>query len=141
MRKLISALTVLFGLTAFSPASIADPIYQSQTGACVKSAVYDAATNGSTKIVTGNSTQRIYVCGYAILAAGSVNVSLVYGTGGTCGTGTQEVTPAFQLVAQTGIVDHQTYYAGLPPIPQSNDLCLNASGAVAVQAIVYYSEF
>jgi hypothetical protein len=31
MRKLISALTVLFGLIAFSPASIGDPIYQSQT--------------------------------------------------------------------------------------------------------------
>jgi hypothetical protein len=141
MRKLISALMVLFGLTAFSPASIADPVYQSSTIACVKSVLYDASTSGSTKLVTGNATQQVYVCGFSIMGSGTVNVDLVYGTGGTCGTGTHEVTPAWQLTAQAGIVDHQPYYAGLPPVPVSNDLCINASAGTAVQAIVYYAQF
>jgi hypothetical protein len=141
MRKLIFISTMLFGLIAcFAPAR-ADPVYQSSTVACVKSAIYDASTNGSTKLVGGNATQQIYVCGFSIMGSGTVNVDLTHGTGGTCGTGTTKVTPAWQLTAQAGIVDHQTYYAGLPPVPVSNDLCINASAGVAVQAIVYYSQF
>jgi hypothetical protein len=101
MRKLY-ALLILLGVLACPAARAGDPVYQSQTIACAKSALYDASTNGSTKLVTGNSTQQIYVCGFTILAAGSVNVGLNYGTGSTCGTGTHEVTPAFQLVAQAG---------------------------------------
>lgn len=140
MRKL-SAFLMLFGvLSCLSPAR-ADPVYQSSTVACVKSAIYDASTNGATRLVTGNATQQIYVCGFSILAGGTANVDLVYGTGGTCGTGTTKVTPAWQLTAQAGIVDHQTYYAGLPPVPASNDLCINSSAGTAVQAIVYYSQF
>lgn len=119
----------------------ADPVYQSQVIACTRAAIYDASTNGSTKLVTGTASQQIYVCGFALFGGGTANVKLTYGTGGTCGTGTASITPAFALIAQAQIVDHQTFYAGLTPVPVSNDLCINASAGVAVQAIVYYSQF
>lgn len=132
---------LLIAATLWGRAASADPVYQSQTVACTHSAIYDASTNGATRLVTGNATQQIYVCGFALVGGGTAAVKLMYGTGGTCGSGTTAITPAFNLIAQTVVVDHQTYYAGLLPAPASNDLCLNASAGVAVQAIVYYAQF
>lgn len=112
-----------------------------QMFACTSSAIYDASTSGATLLVTGTATQTIYVCGYVFWSNGTANVNLVYGTGATCGTGTTKITPAFQMGAQTGIVDHLPVYTGLAAVPSSNNLCINSSAAVAVQAIVYYTQF
>jgi len=107
---------------------------------CNQSAQYDAATSGPTLLVTGTATGGIYVCGFVFWADGIVNVDLIYGTGATC-TGATKVTPLFQFTAQTGIVDHLPVYTGLPPVPPSNNLCINASTGVQIQAIVYYTKF
>jgi hypothetical protein len=141
MRSIL--ITVWFALAALLtlvPAR-ADPVFSSSTIACTKSALYDASTSGSTKLVTGTATAQIYVCGFNLFAGGTANVKLVYGTGGTCGSGTIAITPAYTLIAQTGMVDHQPYYAGITAVPASNDLCINTSAGVAVQAIVYYTQF
>jgi hypothetical protein len=144
MRKLLVipslCAALLLGLVLSAPAA-AQGVSPNQMFGCNQSAQYDASTNGSTRLVAGTSTKQIYVCGWNILSGGTVNVKLVYGTGGTCGTGTQPVTPAFQLTAQISDVDHLPVYTGIPPVPVSNDLCLNASAGVAVQAIVYYTQF
>lgn len=140
MRRFLLPLLALFACLATAPGR-ADPVYQSSTIACTRSAQYDASSNGSTKLVTGTASQQIYVCGFVLFGGGTANVGLNYGTGGTCGTGAHPVTPAFALVAQAHVVDHQTYYAGLPPVPLSNDLCINTSAGVAIQAIVYYAQF
>lgn len=107
---------------------------------CDKSITYDASTNGSTQLVALASGQKTYVCGYSILAAGTVNVELDYGTGTACATGNAKMTPAYQLTAQVGIVDGAPSYRGLATIA-SNELCLKTSAGVAVQAIVYYTQF
>lgn len=138
---MIRALALLIlGWLAIAPAC-ADPVYQSQTIACTHSAIYDASTNGPTKLVTGTTTQQIYVCGFTLLGGGTATVKLEYGTGGTCVTGETAITPAFSLVAQSQLVDPHTYYAGLAPAPAGNDLCLKTSAGVAIQAIVYYAQF
>ena len=108
---------------------------------CNQSVQYDASTSGDTKLVTGVANKQIYVCGFDFFSNGTANVKLEYGTGGTCGTGTHAVTPAFEFTAQTGVADHLPVYTGLPPVPVSNDLCINVSGAVAVQAIIYFTWF
>src|SRR5438105_3999137 len=97
----------------------AQGVSPNQMFGCNQSAPYDASTNGSTKLVTGVAGKRTYVCGFNLFAAGTVSVQLVYGTGGTCGTGTTAITPAFQFTAQTGDVDHLPVYTGLPPAPAS----------------------
>lgn len=107
---------------------------------CYASAIYDASTNGATQLVAAVTGQAVYICGYTLFAGGTANVSLVYGTGSNCATGQTKITPAFQLVAQTGLADSSPFWRGLLA-PASQALCLLTSAGVAVQATVYYSQF
>lgn len=146
MRKLLAGVPVVFGIclmwlaASLCPAQ-AQGVSPNQMFGCNQAKIYDASTSGATRLVVGVAGKGIYVCGWNFLAGGTVNVSLVYGTGTNCGTGTQAITPAFQFTAQTADVDHLPVYTGIPPVPPSNDLCINASGGVAVQAVVYYTQF
>lgn len=105
---------------------------------CDGTAIYDASTNGSTELKALTSGRAIYVCGYTIIASGTVNVKLIYGTGTACATGSNNMTPAYQLTAQNGAVDGAPFYRGMKTA-SANALCINTSAGVAVQAIVYYS--
>lgn len=104
---------------------------------CTKSKVYDASTNGATLLVAAGSD--MYICGYSLFAAGTVNVDLRFGTQATnpCDTGATKLTPAYQFIAQTGVVDSSPYFRGMH-VPANNQLCINTSAGVAVQAVVYY---
>ena len=108
---------------------------------CNKAQIYDTATSNPTLLVSGTATAQIYVCGFTFWAPTTSNVGLVYGTGPTCGTGQQKVTPLFQFTAGNGIADHVPIYQGLTPAPPSNNLCLNTTGTGSVEAIVYFSQF
>lgn len=119
----------------------AQGVSPNQMFGCNQSAQYDASTNGVTRLAVGTSPQRIYVCGWNFMPAGTVSVQLVYGTGGACGTGQNPVTPAFQLTAQIPEIDHLPVYTGVTPVPAGNDLCLKTNAGTAVQAIVYYTQF
>lgn len=107
---------------------------------CNTSLIYDASTNGATQLQASNTsgTGLLYICGYTFFAAGTVNVDLVYGTGTACATGTTKLTPAYQFTAQTGIVDASPFYRGMS-VPGGQNLCINTSAGVAVQAVVYVS--
>lgn len=105
---------------------------------CDSTAIYDASTNGSTELKALTSGRSIYVCGYTILSGGTVNVKLIYGTGTACATGSNNMTPAYQLTAQVGAVDGSPFARGLKTA-SANALCINTSAGVAVQAIVYYA--
>ena len=107
---------------------------------CGSSVVYDASTSGSTHLVALASSQSVYVCGYSIIAGGTVNVKLITGTGSACATGSANITPAYQLTAQAGISDGSPIFRGLKGAA-SSALCINASAGIAVQAIVYYTQF
>lgn len=112
---------------------------QDSTGAaCNSSAIYDASTNGATKIISGVAADRVFICGFDLFAAGTVNVKLVSGTGTNCASSTANITPAFEFTAQTGLVDPAAYWRGLTPAPLGNDVCISTSAGVPVQAIVYY---
>ncbi len=106
---------------------------------CDKSVLYDASTTGSTQLVALVSGQVIYVCGFVIFSGATANVDLRYGTGTACATGPTKITPAFQLTAQTGA----SYGNGEGVVAQTaagNALCINSSAAVAVQALVTYTQ-
>ena len=138
----------LVAALALSGASVANAVSAGPPNpdlfaACNASAQYDASTNGRTILVTHSGTTAVYPCGFDILgAAGAVNVQIVYGTGTNCATNTVAITPAFQLTSSVGgIVDHLPVYTGLPVAPSGQDVCLNTSAGVAVQAIFYYAQF
>lgn len=107
---------------------------------CNKTAIYDAGSSGSTQLVALSADKTVYICGFTLFSAGTVNVKLITGTGTACATGSADVTPAFQLTAQTGAVDGSPFFRGLQSA-RSGALCLNTSAGVPVQAIVYYLQF
>jgi hypothetical protein len=119
---------------------------------CENQKIYDASTNGNTELVAISGSKHIYVCGYTILAGGTVNVSFVTGTGtacasaasGTPSTGTSGasagLTPAWQLTAQSGIVSQYPTHGFLVDTGSANALCLKTSAGTAVQALVSYSQ-
>jgi len=104
---------------------------------CNATAIYDASTNGSTELVALTSGKTIYVCGLSILSGGTANVKLIYGTGTACATGAANMTPAWQLTAQVGLVQPNVPPAALATAA-SNALCINTSAGVPVQAMVHY---
>lgn len=120
-------------LTSGATGGLIQPLIQ-----CNSSVVYDASTNGSTELVALTSGRTIYVCGYSIMAGGTVNVKLIYGTGTACATGSANMTPTYQLLAQVGIVDGSPFNRGLKTA-SANALCINTSAGVSTQAIVYYA--
>lgn len=135
MKKLLVALALLAACVAPAPAQ--------QVGAlnCSQNAQYDASTTGSTRIFTANaaSSARVYICGFTIqVGATATNVQFKYGTGTNCGTNTGNITPNFVLPIAGQIRDSSGVWRGLVS-PAGNDVCIVASGANPVQAIVYYT--
>jgi hypothetical protein len=135
MIRLVAGATLLLAaalLAAIVPAAAQSPV---PLTACNKSQFYDANTNGATQVVPAGGP--VLICGFVMIASGTVNVGLVYGTGTNCATGQTKITPAFQFTAQTGLSDPSPYFRGMNA-PGGNALCVLTSGGVAVQAIVYY---
>lgn len=122
---------------------------------CQNSKIYDASTSGNTELVAISGSKNIFICGYEVLTAGTVNVSLVAGTGtacasaasGTPSTGTSgasaSLTPAWVFTAgstTTGKLSSYPTHGWLLATGTANALCIKTSGAVAVQAQVFYSQ-
>jgi hypothetical protein len=80
---------------------------------------------------TATTTQIVALSGsnyirfsYHLMAAGTTNVSIVYGTGTNCGSGTTTIDGPLPLTAQTGMVGNDEV------IPPGNALCiLNGSAS------------
>jgi len=104
---------------------------------CNAAAQYSSSVAGTTQLVPLATGKAIYICGYDISAAAGSTLQLVYGTGSNCGTGTTNVTPAF---TPTNTNDSSPFFRGLL-VPLSNALCLTQTGAVAVQALVFYGQY
>ena len=136
MKRYLLALLLFVGWTQIGHAQ--QPIYNPIN--CGQTAVYDASTNGKTQLVPAVAGRTTYVCGYTVFAAGTVAVSLTSGTGTNCGTTSANITPAYQLTTQTGVVDGTDIVRGLKT-NSGEELCISTSLGVAVQAIVYYAQF
>jgi hypothetical protein len=98
------------------------------------------STATTTQLVSGQTSQSIYVTHWDALAAGTGNLTFEYGTGSSCGSGTQVITGAYNLIAQAGL----SVGAGLGPIfivPAGNALCALTSAAVQVSGVVSYTQF
>ena len=108
-----------------------------QAGASVPINISTAAT---TQLVAAASGKSIYVTAWDVIAAGTGNIALEYGTGSNCGTGTAALTGAYNLAAQTGIAKGN----GLGPVlvvPSGNALCALTSAAVQMSGSVSYTQF
>src|SRR5438046_2051765 len=113
MRKLCTYAT---GLFVYMASALAQPI-NAPPGPpiqCNATAIYDASTSGSTKIVTGVAGKVIYICGFTMMSGGaSLGVKLQQGTGTNCGTGTTALTPAYLLTVGLNITESSNVFRGL----------------------------
>lgn len=99
----------------------------------------DMSTATTTQLVALTSGQRILVTAWDAMAAGTTTFKLVYGTGTNCGTGTTNLTAAYDWTAQAGL----TKGSGLGPVlvvPAGNALCGVNSAAVHVAGSVAYDK-
>jgi hypothetical protein len=75
-----------------------------------------------------------------VMAGGTGNITLEYGTGSNCGTGTTALTGAYPLTAQQGIAKGN----GLGPVliaPSGNALCALTSAAIQMSGSLAYTQF
>ena len=63
----------------------------------------NVSTATTTQLVPLASGKKIYVTTFNVVAAGTGNIMLDYGTGTNCGTGTTALTGAYSFAAQAGI--------------------------------------
>lgn len=102
------------------------------------------ASATTTRIITPTSSQKAYICGLFLIAAGAQNVGIVEGTGGTCGTGTAGVIGGTtagtgpNLTAQVGFVLPNTGYSQAATAGTNVDVCLITSASAQLTGHVVY---
>ena len=74
------------------------------------------------------------------MSAGTLNATIVYGTGTNCGTGTTSLTGAYPLIAQAGISKGNGMGIVLV-IPVSNAVCVTTSGSSQLSGSMSYAQF
>jgi hypothetical protein len=100
----------------------------------------NVSTATTTQLVAAATGKAIYVTAWDVIAGGTGNFTLEYGTGTNCGTGTAALTGAYGLTAQFGIAKGN----GLGPIlvvPAGNALCAMTSAAVQMSGSLAYTQF
>ena len=105
-----------------------------------KSVAISISTATTTQLVALSGSTKIYVTAWDVIAAGTGNIQLEYGTGTNCGTGTTALTGNYNLTAQQGIAKGN----GLGPVlvvPAGNALCALTSAAVSMYGSVSYTQF
>lgn len=103
------------------------------------SAPISMSTATTTELVAAVSGQQIFVTHYNVVAAGTGNFKLVYGTGSNCGTGTTDLTGNYNLTAQAGLVAGSGLGV-IIPVPTGKALCATSSAAVGMYGLVSYSQ-
>lgn len=95
-------------------------------------------TATTTRFIAPTSAKKTYICSLVLFSAGTDNVAIVEGTGGTCGTGTAGViggttaANGLNLVAQTGIAWGDGRSAIFATAGTNVDFCLITSAAVVL---------
>jgi hypothetical protein len=108
-----------------------------QAGASVPINISTATT---TQLVALAAGKAIYITAWDVIAGGAGNITLEYGAGSNCGTGTTAMTGAYNLAAQFGIAKGN----GLGPVlvvPAGNALCAVTSAGVQMSGSVSYTQF
>lgn len=113
---------------------------------CDHTAIQNGIT-ASTQLVAASGSTKVYVCGFYVNGASTTlnTVKLQYGTGTTCGTGTNDFSLAIPIQAPSSIApagSNITYSSNtVKATPASQALCVSLSAAQAVNVEVEYTQF
>jgi hypothetical protein len=107
---------------------------------CNRTATASPVTATTTLVITGVAGSTVNICGWHVTSnqTASTTFQFEYGTGATCGTGTNVITPAFSVTSTAPSADRQAIaYISLP---MSNSLCVISTGAtVGLAVMIWYS--
>lgn len=146
LRKIgLGLIAALFVATsAFAQAPYAD---HCQTG-LKQNVQYVVSSATTASVIAPQTGLNVYVCGYTIAQAGGTgSIAIEYGTGATCGTGTQLVsatytansaagTSTFINMPNHGFTQMDTVLAGVA-VP-SQRICVVSTGTIAQSLQMIY---
>jgi len=98
--------------------------------------------SGNTKLVSGMSAKKTYVCGLFLQNAGAVNFSVVEGSGSACATstlaliGSTTAAAGMNLVANQGFVLSAGNSFWAASTVNANDVCVITSAAVQIAGTI-----
>jgi hypothetical protein len=98
----------------------------------------------NTRIVTGTSAKKTYICAVNLVAAAATNVAIVEGTGSTCGTSTlglfggPAAATGWNLAANGGIAYGSGTGALGATTVNANDVCVLVSAANQISGSIVY---
>jgi hypothetical protein len=123
------------GVTGGVPISVTSGVSQA-----TNSVPINISTATTTQLVALSAGKVIQVTAWDVIAAGTGNITLEYGTGSNCATGTTALTGVYNLAAQAGIAKGD----GLGPVlfvPSGNALCALTSAAVGMAGSLSFLQF
>jgi len=133
MRKLVlSSLVALLALCEGAPA-LAQAIGPVQIN-CNKS-VNGAGAVGTVQVLPPIATQTIHYCGFEVTSATASTFQIEFGTGATCGTGTQTVTAASDLSTAGVLTSNNRNVSSA----RGAGMCVVVGGTGPVHYNIYYT--
>jgi hypothetical protein len=135
VKYLLLALALL--LAAPTPAAAQGAIPCNQW-----SIIHDVGATSLTQLIPAGATQRIGLCGYAMVASvAAAELQLAYGTGTNCGAGTTNISPVITLPVGGTFVNRSENI--VERAPAGNTVCFVSTSAVGsvMDAIVYWTYF
>jgi hypothetical protein len=113
---------------------------------CDQQATISTASATTAAVVSASAGTRVMVCGFAFTIQGNATTAntakLVRGTGATCGTGTADVTAAFQGAVTAGTPTPISYGGGLGTVARSGTseaICITTTQASPVTGVLSYT--
>ena len=111
---------------------------QSLFGGPNASAQINISTATTTKIISGSSSRGIDVTQINFMAAGADTVTLEYGSGSSCGTGTTVLAGPYTM-ATNNVVSLGDGFGSLFVVPVGKDVCVLTTGAVVLGGSVSWN--
>jgi len=138
MRVVAAALRMLLQRTLVVAALLLPIAAHAQpyTPQAIQSVPISVSTATTTNLIAGQTGQSIYVYSWDIVTTLANNVTLEYGTGATCGTGTTVLTGAYPLAAN-GVLTVGSF-GTVFTIPRGNSLCIITSASTQASGHVSY---
>lgn len=104
----------------------------------VKTVLVDDSVSGHSQIVALDGSKVITICGYEFSAAGAGDLTLEFGTGSNCGTGTSTRTILVANAAGWGDKNSNTGVPALEKSAAGAAMCINTSTSVRWAGSVTY---
>lgn len=96
------------------------------------------AASGSLEIVSLTASQVIRICHVSLSSSAATNITLQYGTGSNCGTGTTAISGAYNNVVTLAI---NFMPEAAPRTAASNAFCVVSSATATIGGMVVYAKY